>query len=152
MDFLAMYMLSYSLWSSFFCSWKDQSNAFRKEPGLELRSVPTLLKVGQVIMYFSLWPDSFCIESKICVFAMHMSKFSKYVVMFNTLIWWNCRNKDLKKDNAPQTILFRCYFLMNKLCAIWTMSDISSPYVIYILLSLWILKCTTVAILHGINE
>ncbi|XP_062613828.1 thioredoxin domain-containing protein 17-like [Saccostrea cucullata] len=27
--------------------WKDQSNAFRKEPGLELRSVPTLLRVGQ---------------------------------------------------------------------------------------------------------
>lgn len=27
--------------------WKDQSNAFRKEPGLELKCVPTLLKVGQ---------------------------------------------------------------------------------------------------------
>lgn len=33
----------------FFLSWKDQSNAFRKEPGLELKCVPTLLKVGQVI-------------------------------------------------------------------------------------------------------
>lgn len=34
---------------TFFLSWKDQSNAFRKEPGLELKCVPTLLKVGQVI-------------------------------------------------------------------------------------------------------
>ncbi|XP_048780331.2 thioredoxin domain-containing protein 17-like [Ostrea edulis] len=27
--------------------WKDQSNAFRKEPSLQLKCVPTLLRVGK---------------------------------------------------------------------------------------------------------
>ena len=33
-----------------FCSssWKDQSNAFRTDPNIKLKSVPTLMKVGTV--------------------------------------------------------------------------------------------------------
>lgn len=86
----------------FFLSWKDQSNAFRKEPGLELKCVPTLLKVGQVINILT-------------QFDKEITKYKKdYFQQYLFLNFFFGRNKDWKKDNAPTTILFRCCFLMNK--------------------------------------
>ena len=149
MDCLAMYTLSYSLWSSFFCSWKDQSNAFRKEPGLELRSVPTLLKVGQVIMYFSVWPDSFCIESKICVFAMH-----NCVVMFNTLMWGIVETKTWRRTmrqrrSSSDVIFWWINYVPYKQCQ---MLALLMLYIVCFLHGFLLINVRPLQILHGRNE